>query len=312
MTAIAASPPFGTLIRFAAGRRAFEPHALPAYGLCLFGAFIALCAVMSGAFDYDRALVANVAGLTALVLAFTFAARWIGFPALADPVEQLFLLMLLGLIYAFCSVILASTAAPLADPVLRQADMMLFGIDRIRFIADLELSPLALRFWILVYNSFAYTPALALLLLVASGHRRLAWALVTALCAAAVVSIAFLLVLPAYGTPPFPYEFIGVFDGARDGSLRRLDGSVITGLVTFPSLHAADAVILACAFMWLGRWALPLVVLKGLMFVSALIVGGHYVVDLIAGAVVGVAALYGALWLHARLPPPTRSAMQRR
>lgn len=302
MSTVATIPPFQALIRFSTGRRIFELHALPTYGLCLLGALLVFAAVASGAFHYDGVLFANVLCSAGIVFSFAYAARWIGFSRIADPIEQLMLMPLLGVIYAFCSVILASTAAPLADPLLLRADMALFGIDRTQFIAEMQLSEPAHRFWGMIYNSFAYTPMLALVLLVATGRQRHAWTLLTALSATAVVSIAFIVVLPAYGTPPFPYEFIAVFDGARDGSLRTLDESVVTGLITFPSFHAAGAVILAFAFGWLGRWAIPLVVLNMLMFVSALIVGGHYVVDLIAGGIVGMAVLYISARLHRRLP----------
>jgi membrane-associated phospholipid phosphatase len=138
--------------------------------------------------------------------------------------------------------------------------------------------------------------------------------LLLALTTAAVVSITSLMVLPAYGTPPYGYDFIGIHEGIRDGTLRALNPSVITGLVTFPSMHAAHAVILATASRWSGRLARPLMALNVAMFWSALFVGGHYLVDLLAGGLIGAAALSGSgrvirsiVRTSASSPPPASS-----
>ncbi|GAA0660559.1 membrane-associated phospholipid phosphatase [Sphingomonas insulae] len=290
-----------SLAQFAAHRRAIEPHALPTYCLCLLGVTVIAASVTLGPFHCDPVFIGNVLQSTLAVAAFAWAARWIGFARVADLVEQVLLLFASGIVCAFCAVICASTAAPLADPVLRQADMLLFGIDRTSLIADLGLSAGAMRLWTLAYDSFAVTPLLAMLLLLWRGERWRAWAVLSALMTCAAIMIVFLLMTPAFGTPPFPYAFEAVLAGVRSGELRTLDTSVITGIVTFPSMHAADAVILAVAFSWLGRWAVPLVVLNIAMFFSALIVGGHYAVDLLAGGCIGFVCITGAQRLHARL-----------
>ena len=291
--------------RFMANRQLFEKHALPLYGLGFVGAAFVASVSRFGRLDVDQEFVTAVVFSSAIVLAFAYATRWIGFKKIADFIEQMMLLFMVGIVCAFCSVILASTAAPLADPLLRRADLLLFSIDRSRFIVDLHMSAHTLNFWRFAYDSLAYTPAIALALLAVAGQRWRAWALLTALIAGAMVSMTFLLILPAYGVGPYPYEFAAVLDGARDGSIRRLDASIITGIVTFPSMHAADAVILSVGFGWLGKWAMPLVALNVLMFFSALIVGGHYAVDLVAGGVVGLACVAAALWIHRRLEKPS-------
>lgn len=301
MNTAVASPPLSAFVRFSAKRQLFEVHSLPLYSLCLVGALFIAMAVGSGRFLYDPALIVGVIRDGGIVLAFAFAARWIGFRGVADTIEQVLLMFVAGVVCAFCSVILASTAAPLADPLLRRADLLVFGIDRVRWVADLRMSPATLRFWTLVYDSFAVTPTLAMVLLIVTGQRWRAWALLTAIIVCAIVSILFLLIVPAYGSPPFPYDYVHVLKGVRDGSFRTLDSSIITGMVTFPSMHAADAVILAIAFSWLGKWAAPLVVLNVLMFFSAFLVGGHYAIDLVGGGVVGAASIAASLWLHRRL-----------
>jgi membrane-associated phospholipid phosphatase len=276
----------------------FDARSMPVYGMCLAGATIVAVAIGSGRFAGDPVFFASIVQSCSPVLLFAYAARWIGFPRLANPIEQAMTLLLSAMILALCSVIFASANAPVADARLRWIDEILLGFDRARFIATMAPSPASIRLWAWIYNSLAYTPIVALVLLNLSGRSRHAWVLVTALVATAFVCIACAATVPAYGTPPFPYDFEGVLSSVRDGSLRTLSGSVITGIVTFPSMHAADAVILICAFRWLGRWAAPLLVLNLLMFMSALVVGGHYMIDLLVGGAVGGAVLYGSLRLH--------------
>lgn len=243
-------------------------------------------------------LFASIAQSSILVLMFAYSARWIGFSRLADPVEQAMLILLSAMILALCSVVFASNNAPLADGQLRWIDKNLLGFERNIFISKMTFYPYSIRLWAWVYNSLFYNPIIAFVLLNISGRSRHAWVLLTALVATAFASIAISAIVPAYGTPPFPYDFEGVLTGVRDGSLRTLDGSIVTGIVTFPSMHAADAVVLICAFHWLGRWAIPLVLLNLFMLMSALVVGAHYLIDVIAGAGLGGTVLYGSLRLH--------------
>lgn len=306
MTSAVASPSLSAFMRFSAKRQLFEIHSLPLYCMCLVSALFVATVVASGRFHYDPGLVVSVIRDGGIVLAFAYAARWIGFRGIADAIEQTLLLFVAGVVCAFCSVILASTAAPIADPLLRRADLLVFGIDRVRFLAVLHMSPATLRFWSFVYDSFAVTPTLAMVLLIITGQRWRAWALVTAIIAGAIASILFLPIVPAYGSPPYPYDYVHVLSGVRDGSLRTLDSSIITGIVTFPSMHAADAIMLAIAFSWVGKWAAPLVVLNVLMFFSAFLVGAHYAVDLIGGGVVGIASIALSVWLHRRLEASAR------
>lgn len=79
----------------------------------------------------------------------------------------------------------------------------------------------------------------------------------------------------------------------RDGSLRRLEVGQMGGIVSFPSFHVATAVLTTAAWrktpvLWL------LIPVNVLLTVGALTEGAHYLVDLVAGAVVGTAAWAGA------------------
>src|SRR3546814_12195667 len=103
-------------------------------------------------------------------------------------------------------------------------------------------------------------------------------------------------------------SYLDTFERLRSGALRTLGSESLTGIITFPSFHAAAAVLLGWGFASFGRLGWPLVALNALMFVSAIVGGGHYLVDLIAGAAV---ALIG-LWLAARLIDRPKRSEERR
>ena len=86
------------------------------------------------------------------------------------------------------------------------------------------------------------------------------------------------------------------FEALRSGAMRAIDPGAIEGLVTFPSFHAALAVITAWAF-WRTRFlAYPVLALNAVVIVSAVPVGGHYFIDIIAGLAIAAVALAVNAW----------------
>jgi len=80
----------------------------------------------------------------------------------------------------------------------------------------------------------------------------------------------------------------------REGSLRQLDLLGLAGIVTFPSFHAASAVLFTWA-LWPARWIRPIALLaNGAMLAATPVVGGHYFVDVFAGVAVAVLAIVAA------------------
>lgn len=77
----------------------------------------------------------------------------------------------------------------------------------------------------------------------------------------------------------------------RDGTLRHLDLLGLAGIVTFPSFHAASAVLYSWA-LWGARWIRPIVVVaNGALLLATPIVGGHYFIDIFAGIAIAVVAI---------------------
>jgi membrane-associated phospholipid phosphatase len=78
------------------------------------------------------------------------------------------------------------------------------------------------------------------------------------------------------------------FYALRNGAMSVFDVSKGQGLVSMPSLHAADAVLFAYAVRHL-RWVFPVsAVFNAVMIYSAIPFGGHYLVDIFAGLLLAV------------------------
>jgi membrane-associated phospholipid phosphatase len=80
----------------------------------------------------------------------------------------------------------------------------------------------------------------------------------------------------------------------RNGSLRVIDLDAIDGIISFPSLHAAVAVIVPYTLRWNRPLFWPILVLDSVMLVSAIPSGNHYLSDLLGGVGVAVLAILAA------------------
>jgi PAP2 superfamily len=94
----------------------------------------------------------------------------------------------------------------------------------------------------------------------------------------------------------------------RDGSLRHLSLDNLAGIVTFPSFHAAAAVLYLWA-LWPVRWIGPFATLTNIaMLIATPIGGGHYFIDIAGGIAVAVVAIMASKWIAARLTRPAAAA----
>jgi len=82
--------------------------------------------------------------------------------------------------------------------------------------------------------------------------------------------------------PAAQLAWLSHFESLRSGALRDIPLREMQGLISIPSLHAVQAVLLVNAMR--GTRLLPaFVVLDGAMLVSTPVSGGHYFVDVLAG-----------------------------
>jgi membrane-associated phospholipid phosphatase len=141
---------------------------------------------------------------------------------------------------------------------------------------------------------------------------------------ALVVTTAISALVPAVGlydakhfaNPNLPFtseaflEHLRDFPAVRDGSLRTMDLVNLTGIVTFPSFHAASAVIFLWA-LWAVWWMRPIAIAANIgMLLATPYIGGHYFIDVFAGIAIAIvsigAARAASRWLtrpEARIAP---------
>jgi membrane-associated phospholipid phosphatase len=178
----------------------------------------------------------------------------------------------------------------------------------------------------LTYASIEPQMIVLVLALALSGRLGALRLFVAAVVLAGLVSILVPAAMPALGTyvelqiTPVRYDainatsglaFVPVIEALRAGTLRAVSLASAEGLVTFPSYHAALAVIFAWGWSrlrWLG-W--PGLALNLAMIVATPIYGGHYLVDILAGVALAAAALAGLGILVPRLAQALRHGTAR-
>jgi membrane-associated phospholipid phosphatase len=192
---------------------------------------------------------------------------------------------------------------PIADEYLRAGDRLL-GFDWPAMMRFVDSSPVLEL--LLQKGYVAFTPQALLLPMLLSLVRRearayqftFAFLLLGAL--ASIISIFF----PSLGAyvaysfdgstlrlidPDYGNRFLESFNGVRQDADFTLSAGNAAGIITFPSVHAGAAVLCAWAAWPSQALRYPVLALNGMMFASALTHGGHFLIDLFAGA--GVAAL---------------------
>jgi hypothetical protein len=166
------------------------------------------------------------------------------------------------------------------------------------------------------YRAIAWPILVIAVLLPITGHHLHASKYVLVFLIALIATTLLSIVVPAIGTygavglvpSDYPnFEPQGYYDTLRDlplirdGSLRVLDLPALGGIVTFPSFHAAAAVIYIWALgpVRFARWLGLLV--NSAMLVATPIGGGHFLADVIAGIAVVVLSVVFANWTASRL-----------
>jgi hypothetical protein len=200
----------------------------------------------------------------------------------------------------------AAAAIPLQDSVFQAMDRAL-GFDWMALLHWLDNAPVTFGGLRLIYSSLLPQMTIAVLCLAFTG--RLAWlrTFMLAFVFATLVTIATSAVLPAAGVwlhyglteadariVPVVHTVWPVFTGLRDGSMRALVAVGAEGVITFPSLHAALAVIMIAALWPIARLRWPVFILNTAMLAATPIDGAHYLVDVLAGLAVAGGSLLAA------------------
>jgi hypothetical protein len=189
------------------------------------------------------------------------------------------------------SYLAATMDRPLVDALLLRADAFI-GFDWASFAAWVAARPVATTLFSWAYFSVIWQAALIIFLQCTrepgDTNGDLIWTLMISAVACALIS-GF---LPALGMEGLAGpEPIAALRDVRDGVWRSMNFDAVQGIVVFPSFHAALGIVLPYSIRRV-RWAFwLLVVLNAVMILSTAPVGGHYIVDTIAGCVIALASI---------------------
>jgi membrane-associated phospholipid phosphatase len=226
----------------------------------------------------------------------------LAFALLAVAQLEVMILLVTPLTY-----VAAAANLPIQDANLARLDQLL-GLDWRAYYRFLQERPVLTSYVYIGYAMITW-PAIGVPLLLASTRHYLRLQQFILACILTLVATALISSLvPAIGT----YSEYGIAPDVpgfrasgylvqlhelpliRDGSLRKLDFNTMDGIITFPSFHAAAAVLSLWAF-WVVWWMRPLALIANVgMLLATPLVGGHYFVDVIAGAALAVLAIAAA------------------
>jgi len=218
---------------------------------------------------------------------------------LVEAIEAIALLALIGMLGAVSSYVVLWHAGPLADPLLDQLDHSL-GFDWVQVRKTVAMRPWAMELLERAYRACFWLPSAAILLLCASGRTARVHRLLSTFGLTILLGLPLFYLLPAaaafdfYAYAPLPpnAEHYGRLIAALHAHrLHAIDLNDLGGIISFPSFHAIMALLFAWA-LWPIRYLRPLALpTNAAMWLAAIPIGGHYLVDVIGGSLVAIAAL---------------------
>ncbi|PJI55491.1 hypothetical protein CTI14_04325 [Methylobacterium radiotolerans] len=219
---------------------------------------------------------------------------------------------------------------PLTDDVVHAFDLSI-GFDHVKWMGWLNGHPDVTWGLGIVYNTMIPQTILIIVLCLMTRRIRHLDRYLCAFAIAIILTSALSILLPTRGIVsildpslrnlpgwPFAATDIATYDALRSGALRDLIGVPRLGIVSFPSFHAASAVLATWAF-WAWRPArCPAAVLNSTVSIATVGCGGHYVADVLVGFFVATCSVLLAVrgsnlgyTLLNHIKPISRSSDQR-
>lgn len=211
----------------------------------------------------------------------------------AGLVAEYFLLTVLATaVFGVLSYLSMTTGRPLADGVLSSADRVL-GFDWIvpyRWLVNHRSTAKVLQ---LAYDSLVYQGLYFGVFFGVMGQREKLREMFWLVAIAGLLTSAGAALFPALG--PFKAhgvraEFLPAMEQLRSGNLH-FTLAKLTGVVSFPSFHTTMALLYIYGFRRTGAIGWAAAGLNLLMLPAIPFFGGHYLVDMFAGAGVALASL---------------------
>lgn len=194
---------------------------------------------------------------------------------------------------ATLSYLVVSTNAPLVDVQLAAWDRAL-GFDWLAISFWLQSNPPVQTVLRLAYHSGLVQLVLVVLFLGFSNRPERLEEFMRLFIVGTLITILLSGLLPAAGTwkyfalaGSYDLSSLSHFEPLRDGRMRDIPLREMQGLIAIPSLHTVMAVLFVYVVRG-TRLVAPVFVVNVAMLVSTPVDGGHYVVDVLAGAVLAI------------------------
>lgn len=216
----------------------------------------------------------------------------------------LFAIILLALLE---TALLATQAPPFADPLLAAADALVAPwLDWQGLATWFSVHPTTAAAGEWVYHSIAWQPFVLIAALCWTRRPQECWRFIGMWTFALMLCEIVFARYPGVGAYAFHHVDASLASPTshavssgqlrllaklRGGSLTVIDNGCIGGIITFPSFHAVAAALLARSYWRIPALRWPFAVLNLAMLATAVPMGGHYVVDLIAGLAVATLAI---------------------
>jgi membrane-associated phospholipid phosphatase len=199
----------------------------------------------------------------------------------------------LAYVFQLSTYVVSASEVPLRSDALTRADALL-GFSWTAWTAWVHTHRVLWACFQVVHPLHFAAMTLAVTVLALTTERG-ALRLLRAFTFAFIVSALALAVVPALTNTP------GALSNTlrlalRSGTFRVLDFSHTAGLISFPSMHAAMAVLAAAALWPYRALRAPVMALAVTLCIGAISEGGHYLVDILVGAPLG----WIAWWLGGR------------
>jgi hypothetical protein len=285
---------------------------LPDYGWWIGGGMIASLAVLTvmmhvAGLSIDPSNIDTmpfyIAGLTLLALRFGLRDRpWRHARAVADCAEYYGVFTMLALMGAVASYPIAAMTEGFHDAALQRIDMMLH-FDWLAWYRLVAATPVLQWLGLAAYRSIYLTPAVLLAVFAFTGDRVAAHRFLAIFWLTAIGTLILYVFMPAIG--PFSYLWHhpivympeseqwqqGLIPALRAHTERVVDLGHLRGIVSAPSFHAAAATIYINAGWRMPRLRWPVLALNAAMLVSTPVEGTHYLIDILLGTMVALAAI---------------------
>ncbi|BCM19200.1 phosphatase PAP2 family protein [Mesorhizobium sp. J8] len=231
--------------------------------------------------------------ILALICGITFRPR----PRIRAATESFLYGVLLVVPIVIAVYLAARLNLPLADDQLKAMDQAL-GVDWPALLKFIDSRPYLAQPLNLAYESFTQQLIWLPIVLAVFGRPLRSYQMILMYAVIYFLGCVISIWYPALGTyttfnihpadlqnidRTWGYVFLDELKGVRSDPAFIFSLSKAKGIMTFPSLHAASAVLFAWA-AWELKWLrYPFLLLNVVMAISAAVVGNHYTVDVIAG-----------------------------